>query len=485
MIGSNYLDSPERCTKALFLLANDGFLYALNRQNNSSNSVSIRQYQRLREGLTLQELVSWEQYLYTGCWIETKSAKEKIFRSEQKAILAIEEEQVCWTIDKNHDYYFIERIKKEYHIRISEDNTPSMLRWALNIAKQTGKDETWILKKGAVASQEQPWNSKKCKILALINREAVAKMFSHRKELCTSNSPASLKEIPIKSIKNKKDKAPNSTYKIIKSVGGRNFWEAGFRTGECPGMSCPSGMPRWFCDLRGENKIRVNSMSYSIHYLRNDGNFFHITGCCLYPEPLKNAFSNDLAKIESCLDGVYARGGKPSHSATYDIWEYCEYIPDSDCDDLSNFWKVAAAARRTGRFFYTSKKKVLKEILEGPEESIPWIYAPKFDQFTEEYEIRYKNKVQARKEEIKEEAKQIPKRVHFNFNVKNLKLSEEIDHARILQVSPNSSPREIKTSYWKLARQYHPDLNPGDEDAEEKFKQLSISCQRLIKDCLG
>lgn len=42
----------------------------------------------------------------------------------------------------------------------------------------------------------------------------------------------------------------------------------------------------------------------------------------------------------------------------------------------------------------------------------------------------------------------------------------------ILKVPKNAAPDEIKRSYRKLARQYHPDLNPGDKSAEEKFKTI-------------
>ena len=43
----------------------------------------------------------------------------------------------------------------------------------------------------------------------------------------------------------------------------------------------------------------------------------------------------------------------------------------------------------------------------------------------------------------------------------------------ILKVSKEASTEEIKRSYRKLARQYHPDLNPGDKAAEEQFKTIS------------
>ena len=47
------------------------------------------------------------------------------------------------------------------------------------------------------------------------------------------------------------------------------------------------------------------------------------------------------------------------------------------------------------------------------------------------------------------------------------------DYYKILGVGKNATDEEIKKAYRKLARQYHPDRNPGDKAAEEKFKQIS------------
>lgn len=46
------------------------------------------------------------------------------------------------------------------------------------------------------------------------------------------------------------------------------------------------------------------------------------------------------------------------------------------------------------------------------------------------------------------------------------------NYYELLDVSPDATVEEIKRAYRRLARQYHPDLNPGDKQAEETFKDL-------------
>ena len=53
------------------------------------------------------------------------------------------------------------------------------------------------------------------------------------------------------------------------------------------------------------------------------------------------------------------------------------------------------------------------------------------------------------------------------------------DPYKILGVSPNSSDEEIKQAYRRLAKQYHPDRNPGDEEAAKKMQQINAAYEQI------
>ena len=48
-----------------------------------------------------------------------------------------------------------------------------------------------------------------------------------------------------------------------------------------------------------------------------------------------------------------------------------------------------------------------------------------------------------------------------------------IDYYQVLGLKKNATPEEIKKAYRKLAVKYHPDKNPGNKEAEEKFKEIN------------
>ena len=61
------------------------------------------------------------------------------------------------------------------------------------------------------------------------------------------------------------------------------------------------------------------------------------------------------------------------------------------------------------------------------------------------------------------------------------------DYYGILGVKKSASADDIRKAFRKLARKYHPDVNPGDKKAEEKFKEISeandvLSAYRLRLD---
>lgn len=53
------------------------------------------------------------------------------------------------------------------------------------------------------------------------------------------------------------------------------------------------------------------------------------------------------------------------------------------------------------------------------------------------------------------------------------------DYYKVLGVPRNAKPEDIKKAYRRLARRYHPDVNPGDRNAEERFKQVSEAFEVL------
>lgn len=53
------------------------------------------------------------------------------------------------------------------------------------------------------------------------------------------------------------------------------------------------------------------------------------------------------------------------------------------------------------------------------------------------------------------------------------------DPYKVLGVSPDASDEEIKQAYRKLAKKYHPDLNPGDQEAAQKMQQINAAYEQI------
>lgn len=61
-------------------------------------------------------------------------------------------------------------------------------------------------------------------------------------------------------------------------------------------------------------------------------------------------------------------------------------------------------------------------------------------------------------------------------------MADKRDYYEVLGVAKGASAEEIKKAYRKAAIQHHPDKNPGDKKAEEKFKEAAAAYETLSDD---
>ena len=52
-------------------------------------------------------------------------------------------------------------------------------------------------------------------------------------------------------------------------------------------------------------------------------------------------------------------------------------------------------------------------------------------------------------------------------------MADKRDYYEVLGVDKGATDTDIKKAYRTLAKKYHPDINPGDKDAEAKFKEVN------------
>ena len=68
------------------------------------------------------------------------------------------------------------------------------------------------------------------------------------------------------------------------------------------------------------------------------------------------------------------------------------------------------------------------------------------------------------------------------FFIEGVQAGSGEDFYKLLEIQPNSSKQEIKKAYRRLSMKYHPDKNPGDEEAADYYKMINRAYEVLSND---
>ncbi len=129
-----------------------------------------------------------------------------------------------------------------------------------------------------------------------------------------------------------------------------------------------------------------------------------------------------------------------------------------------------------------------KELLEF-QDSINFVRS-KLQEIQQEYEkVKQEREQLLQDEQFKDEYEEILKKPSApEARKKRRKAKQESQEQKpfseyydILGISSNASHEEVRTAYLKLAKKYHPDKNPGNKDAESKFKEVQAAYQGLLR----
>jgi hypothetical protein len=181
-----------------------------------------------------------------------------------------------------------------------------------------------------------------------------------------------------------------------------------------------------------------------------------------YLERLKQGEFVDLDPLPDVAITWFMRSVDPSKAVPTSTW-------DGLHESLQG-WKSKAV----NRFGERKAKQLIKEK-----------YGEKFCRKLFTWSPKYQENRQKEKERKEQEAERV--------NEQRVKYWDYWHEARIatraqswctpLQVQPDATEMEVKEAYYELARRYHPDLNPQDEEAVRKMQEINLAWEKYKSLC--